>query len=426
MDLSSSWLSRLPDPLRRGLQRTELGLALALAAVIVLAMILDTQHNYWHNPRDSGVEILRQTAMLGIFALGAAIVIIAGGIDLSSGSVISLSGSVCATLMLLLAPQEMRFNKPLGLGVITLAIFGTLIVGLLVGSLHAWLITVVELPPFVATLASLVGLRSLARALVGYFNEGRSQISIFDERFRYLATSVWIPVILLIVLSLLAWLTLSRTVTGRHLYALGGNENAARLSGIQTNRLKWLAYCISALLSSVAGVLYAGAGAAASPETVGKGYELNAIAAAVVGGCSLQGGVGTIPGTVLGCLFLRCVIDGVAKIIKTSADIYEGVIVGGVVVVAVAFTQLRRARRRGKRFFPGSLGIVSILALSMLIGVLAMLFGQKLAWGGNAVGGIAGLAALLFLSLAWFFEQRRERQQGVRASAALPARKQDN
>ncbi len=353
----------LPTWLRRLTQRTELGLLLAIVAVIAVTAIADTQHNYWSNPRDSGVEILRQTAMLGIFTLGAAIVIIAGGIDLSSGSVIALGGSVCATLMLLLAPEEMRLNKPLGLGVITLAIAGTLLVGLLIGSIHAWLITVMELPPFVATLASLVGLRSLARALVAYVNDGRSQISFSDERFRYLATSVWIPVVLFAVLAVLAWLMLSKTVTGRHLYALGGNESAARLSGIQTNRLKWLAYCISALLSSVAGILYAAAGAASSPETVGKGYELNAIAAAVVGGCSLQGGVGTIPGSVLGCLFLRCVIDGVAKIIKTSADVYEGIIVGVVVVMAVAFTQLRKARQRGKRFFPGSLGFVSLIAL---------------------------------------------------------------
>jgi ribose/xylose/arabinose/galactoside ABC-type transport system permease subunit len=418
-----AWLSKLSIPLRSALQRTEVGLLLAIVVVIVLTMVVDTQHNYWNNPRETGVEILRQTAMLGIFTLGAAIVIIAGGIDLSSGSVIALSGSVCATLMLLLAPDEMRLAQPLGLGVISLAIAGSLVVGLLIGTLHAWLITVIELPPFVATLASLVGLRSLARAMVGYFNKGKSQISFFDEQFRYLATSVWIPVVLFIVLSLLAWLMMSRTVTGRHLYALGGNENAARLSGIQTNRLKWLAYCISALLSSIAGILYAGSGAAASPETVGKGYELNAIAAAVVGGCSLQGGVGTIPGSVLGCLFLRCVIDGVAKIIKTSADIYEGIIVGGVVVVAVAFTQLRQARRRGKPFFPGSLGIVSVLALSLLIGILAMLFGQKLAMGGKAIGTIAGVIALLFLGTAWLVENRRARR--APASEALPSHKQD-
>src|SRR5207302_9976421 len=108
------------------------------------------------------------------------------------------------------------------------------------------------------------------------------------------------------------------------------------------------------VLSSVAGIIYIGATSVAEPQTLGVGYELNAIAAAVVGGCSLQGGVGTIPGTVLGVFFLRIVMDGIAKIIKTGADVYEGMIVGGVVVVAVALTQFREASKRGKRLFAGS------------------------------------------------------------------------
>ena len=118
---------------------------------------------------------------------------------------------------------------------------------------------------------------------------------------------------------------LRQTVVGRHLYALGGNEQAARLSGIRTDRLKWLAYCISAMCASLAGILFIGDQSVADPQTLGRGYELNAIAAAVVGGCSLQGGVGTVSGTILGCLFLRSVIDGIAKIIKTGADVYRRV-----------------------------------------------------------------------------------------------------
>src|SRR5207245_11147193 len=114
----------------------------------------------------------------------------------------------------------MKANRPLGLGTITMAIPGTLVVGLLIGSLHAWLITVVGLPPFVATLATLVGLRSLGRAVVENVTAatwgGRStQIQIYDSRFRYLATSVWIPAVLFIMMAALAWLPLSRTVIGR-------------------------------------------------------------------------------------------------------------------------------------------------------------------------------------------------------------------
>jgi ribose/xylose/arabinose/galactoside ABC-type transport system permease subunit len=387
---------------QRLFQRTEWGLLAAIVVVVLLTATVDTQHVYFTRPGDSAINILRQTALLGIFALGAAVVIIAGGIDLSSGSVIAFSGTVCAIIMLQLAPEDMRQGKPLGIPVMAAAIAVTLIVGFLIGSLHTWLITVMGLPPFVATLATLVGLRSLGRGLVAYYSRGSSQIQIFDERFRFLATSVWIPVLLFLVLAALVWLLMSRTVAGRHLYALGGNENAARLSGIRTDGLKWLAYSISAILSSVAGILYICEVATADPEKLGKGYELNAIAAAVVGGCSLLGGVGTIPGTVLGVLFLRVVIDAVAKIIKRSADIYEGLIVGMVVVVAVAFTQVREAGRRGKRFLAGPLGIVTILNLSVLAGVLAALFGQDYALDGRMIGGLA----LLVLIVARLIEGR--------------------
>jgi ribose/xylose/arabinose/galactoside ABC-type transport system permease subunit len=361
------------------------------------------------------VDILRQTAFLGIFALGAAIVIIAGGIDLSCGSVIAFSGAFCATVMLWLAPKVEAGGQPavasVGLSVIIIAIASTLVVGFLIGSLHAWLITVVGLPPFVATLATLVGLRSLARAMVLSVTAtpdqpGASQISIFDRQFRYLGTEVWVPVTLFAVLAVVSWVLLSRTVVGRHLYALGGNEPAARLSGIRTDRLKWLAYCIGAMLSSLAGILYIGDQAVADPQILGRGYELNAIAAAVVGGCSLKGGIGTIPGTVLGTLFLRVVMDGVAKVIKTGADVYEGMIVGGIVVVAVAFNELRQAGRRGKQFFPGMLGLVNVVILALLTGALAALVGPEevATRTGSAAVAVFTLAVLLGVRV---YERRR-------------------
>jgi ribose/xylose/arabinose/galactoside ABC-type transport system permease subunit len=393
-------------------RRTEGGLLLAILAVVVLTTILDNQHNYLTNPKLSVVNILRQTAMLGIFSLGAAIVIIAGGIDLSCGSVIAFSGSMCATLMVILAPREMKNALPVGHGTIVLAIAGTLMIGFLIGSLHAWLITVVGLPPFVATLATLVGLRSFARAIVEnvtakVFGDKTTQIQIFDRDYRYLAVSVWIPVALFVLLAAGSWVLMSRTVIGRHLHALGGNEQATRLSGIQTDRLKWLAYCLSAVLSSIAGILIIGETSVAEPQTLGLGYELSAIAAAVVGGCSLQGGVGTIPGTVLGVLFLRVVMDGVSKVIKTGADVYEGLIVGSVVVVAVTFSQLRQAGRRGRRFFSGPLGIITVVNLALFAGVIGALFGPKTPLGENTVGGLAALVMLVLLLLVRYLEGKR-------------------
>src|SRR5262249_34182847 len=129
--------------LRRVFARTEWGLLLAILVVVLLTTLLDTQHNYLVDPHRSVINILRQTASLGIFGLGAAVVIIAGGIDLSSGSVIAFSGSLCAIFLVILAPEQVKNSEDVGAGVIVTAVLGTLLAGLLIGSFHAWLITVV-------------------------------------------------------------------------------------------------------------------------------------------------------------------------------------------------------------------------------------------------------------------------------------------
>ncbi len=402
------------SPIKNIFKTHEFGLLVAIVMVVSLTTLLDGQHTYIASPQllwDSVVNITRQTSMLGIFALGAAIVIISGGIDLSSGSVIAFSGTVCASIMLMLAPEEMAQFEPVGGTVIAIAIVGTLMTGLLIGSLHAWLITRVGLPPFVATLATLVGLRSLARIVcIGVTKEmtgvENTQINIADEHFRYIATSVWIPALIFAGLAFAGWVMLSRTVIGRHLYALGGNEEAAKLSGIQTERIKWIAYCTSALLSSIAGIIYIGNTSIANPQQLGVGYELNAIAAAVVGGCSLQGGVGTVPGTVLGALFLRIVMDGIAKVIKVSADMYEGLIVGIVVVLAVTFSQVEN-RTPGKQFFAGGLGKIAIFNLAIFAAIMSAILGPTflsensplVAWHLAAIGFIGTAGVLLTLAL---------------------------
>ena len=242
-------------PLRAG----EVGLLAAICAVVALTAVVDSQHNYWHNPLDNLIQVINVSLPQGIIALGAAVVIIGGGIDLSIGSVSAFSGTICAAILVLLAPETMNPSSAmsdaappmLSVGVITVAILGVLAAGLLIGSLHAWLITVVGLPPFIATLATLVGLRSLARAICGQvtlamFGGESTQFQISDDRFRELWKNMWIPSGAFLVLAAAIWLLLSRTVVGRHLYALGGNEQAARLSGIRTDRVKWLAYSISA------------------------------------------------------------------------------------------------------------------------------------------------------------------------------------
>lgn len=403
-------MASLDQPVRRFRGRHEFALLAAVLAVLVLTTILDKNHNYLYQWRQSSIDLSRQSALLSLYALGAAVVIIAGGIDLSTGSVVAFSGTICATLMLLMAPEAVEQSQPVGSFVIATAILGTLLVGLLIGSLHAWLITEVGLPPFVATLGTLVGLRSLSRAIIEAVTQSvlggaKTQINIADRSFRELSGAISGTalnlVLLVLVVGFLLWVLLSRTVVGRHLYALGGNEQAARLSGIQTDRLKWLAYCISAVLSSLAGILYVSQLSVADPQTSGRGYELNAIAAAVVGGCSLQGGVGTIPGTLLGALFLRVVIDGVAKIIKTGADVYEGLIVGVLVVFAVTFTKSSATASAPRRLFAGPLGWVTIVNLTLLAGIMMALLGAKLIEGRAQMDAVwqAWLAAAATMSL---------------------------
>lgn len=400
------------DLLRRWARdyRNELGLILAIVVVVGLTAALND--SYRLKPIPNAKEILRQTSLLGIFALGAAIVIISGGIDLSAGSVIAFSASVCGAILLALAPVDSSGSpqlNDLSGGIYAIAIGGTLVTGLLIGTLHTWLITVVGLPPFVATLASLVGLRSLAKVFVQSVTGSltrtgtTTQIYISDRAFTQLGTAWWIPLVVFLVLAALAWLLMSRTVAGRHLYAMGGNETATRLSGIRTERLKWLAYSLSAVTACIAGILYFAEVNVADPQVQGRGYELNAIAAAVVGGCSLQGGSGLIPGVMLGVLFLRVVIDAVAKVIKVGADDYEGIIVGLLVVLAVAFNELRKGGGARKQFFPGILGLVTIPILAGLVGMLTTIMASA------QPGKAAAIGTLVALGLFRVWERRGAR-----------------
>jgi len=272
-----------------------------------------------------------------------------------------------------------------------LAIGVSVLVGLLIGTLHTWLITVIKLPPFVATLASLVGLRSLAKVLNPAFTEamGLERITTLNAtsiRFGILS-EWWVSVVVFLVLSLACYVLMNHTVWGRHIYALGGNEEAARLSGIRTDRMKWAAYSIGAVTASIAGVLYVAKVGSVNPANMGVGYELNAIAAAVVGGCSLRGGLGLIPGVMLGVLFLRVVIDSINKVVDRGSDDFQGMIVGFLVVLAVAVNEYRR-QGAGQRlaFFPGMLGVLMAIILGVLIG--AVVFVASSLTYGVIVGGV--------------------------------------
>jgi ribose/xylose/arabinose/galactoside ABC-type transport system permease subunit len=284
-----------------------------------------------------------------------------------------------------------------------------------VGTLHTWLITSVRLPPFVATLATLVGLRSFARAMCEFITKERwgsqyQQVNVNSPFFIYIKEHLWVATTVFAVLAIVTWIILSRTVLGRHIYALGGNEQAARLSGIRTDNIKWFAYCFGAMTAAIAGIFQMADTSVAQPVNLARGYELNAIAAAVVGGCSLQGGIGTVTGTVLGALFLRLVIDAVAKLIKAGADVYEGMIVGIVVVLAVTLTQFRQLLQSGRQFFPGARGIAAIPTIAIAIGLLAMMAVANLpGFSGRTtiVGSAVSLVTLFLLGAVKLLESRR-------------------
>jgi ribose/xylose/arabinose/galactoside ABC-type transport system permease subunit len=364
--------------LRRLWSSVEFKLILAWLAVVIFSTLVDSGHTYWRNPGGSAELIIRNTVLLGFFALGSAVIIISGGIDLSSGSVIAMSATVFGSLLIVLDPEGFREGH-LATSAVIMATGGTLLSGVMVGTLHAWLITCVGLPPFIATLATLVGLRSFSRGLTQAVTNNRSQIDFPDLALRDTLKDVTSVSIVFIVLALAVWFLMSRTVIGRHLHAMGGNEEAAKLSGIRTDRLKWLAYVLGAVVASMVGIVYFADSGSAKPDILARGYELNAIAAAVIGGCSLQGGVGTILGTVLGCLFLRTVIDSVNKIVGTGADVYEGMIVGIVVVMAVTFSQ-RGVRSLRRPFFGTLTGWAAIPVLSLLAGLSCMLFFRDKPW----------------------------------------------
>jgi len=323
-------------PAFAAIRSPEFGLVVGIVAVLAMIFVLDPSRGFF--ALDNVQTLVHNVALYGVMALGAAIVIIAGGIDLSVGSVAALASVVSAKLMTEWLPGASG-GADVPVGVIAAAVALTLLMGLLIGLLHAFLINRVGLPPFIATLATMAGLRSLAAVL-----SHDETVSLPSRSFRALGYDPWITVAIFTILVVAIWLMMSATVLGRHLYALGGNEAAARLSGLPTRRLKGVAYGLAGMLSALGGLLFT-AKLGLGDSTLGNAYELFAITAAVVGGCSLSGGIGSIRGTVLGLILLQIVIKGTGLVVKgIDSSQIEGLVLGTVVVLAVGFNQRFRAR----------------------------------------------------------------------------------
>jgi ribose/xylose/arabinose/galactoside ABC-type transport system permease subunit len=335
-----------PSPRRSGsgsvlralAQYPELGLIVAIAAVLGLIYAMeDPSHPFFQGY--SQQTLFHNIALFGVLSVGVAVVIVSGGIDLSIGSVVALSAVVCGKLMTEWLPGAQATGRSIPLSLAVVAIALTLLMGAAIGLLHSVMINQFRLPPFIATLATLAGLRSVAQIV----SQNRT-INVGSTSFRALGNNDWFTIPIFATVALAASVMMGSTVLGRHLYALGGNEAAARLSGLPTKRLKAIAYALCGLLAALGGVLFAG-NTGQADSRMGVSYELFAITAAVVGGCSLAGGVGSIRGTVLGLILIQIVIKGTGLVVKgIDPTQIEGLVLGTVVVLAVAFNQHFRNR----------------------------------------------------------------------------------
>ena len=281
--------------------------------------------------------IVLQVSIIGLLAIGVTQVIITGGIDLSSGSVVGLSAMVAASFAqtsdyahaVFPALTDLPFIVPLLVG---------LVVGAAAGAVNGSLIAFTGIPPFIATLGMMVTARGLAR----YYTRGQP-ISMLSDSYTWIGTGSK-PVVIFLGTALIFHIALRYTRYGKFTYAIGANPQAARVSGIDVSRhLLWV-YTLAGLLSGLAGIVNS-ARAASGQSSMGVSYELDAIAASVIGGVSLAGGQGRITGTVIGTVILGVMTSGFTFI---GVDAYLQEIVKGIIIVAAVTADQYRQRRRKK------------------------------------------------------------------------------
>ena len=285
------------------------------------------------NPRFMSAANLQNTARLigafGIFSVGLGLVIITGGIDLSVGSAFALLGVLLSMLL-----TEWHVAWPL-------AVVLVIALGALLGGFHGLLITRLRLQPFIVTLCGLLLYRGLARFIAGDETKGFGDAAGFETLQRVATGSVFqvpTPFIALIAVSIVMWVVLHRSVYGRHLLATGRNEVAARYSGIDAQRVVVSAYLVLGVLTGLAAIVFAFYTNSVSPSSHGSFFELYGIAAAVLGGCSLRGGEGSIIGILLGTTLLQ-VLQNLVNLLGIPSSLNFAVM-GGVILIGVVGDQL--------------------------------------------------------------------------------------
>jgi len=272
--------------------------------------------------------------MFGIFSIGVGFVIITGGIDLSVGSLFALLGILLHLLLV-----QLHINWMIAVPLI-------LAVAVCIGLFHGLLVSKLKVQPFIATLCGMLIYRGMAQFIANDATKGFGYSEGF-EKLNHLATGtlcgVPMPFVLLVIVGAVTWILLHHTIYGRYLMAVGRNEEATRFSGVNTGRVILFAYAISSFLAGISAILLAFYSNAIAPSTHGSFYELYAIAAAVLGGCSLRGGEGTIIGIIIGTALLQ-VLQNLVNLLGIPSSLNTSVM-GGVILISVVFDVLIKKRR---------------------------------------------------------------------------------
>ncbi len=344
MSQNSSQEAVMPLPMGANLYRkqrripVELGIFLVLIGIALFFEALGwmiRDQSFLMNTRRLMIMVL-QIAEVGLLAIAVTQIIITTGIDLSSGSVLALSAMVATSLA-----QTSETLRPVFPSLVDLPVFlpvlAGLAVGVICGLINGSLIAVTGIPPFIATLGMMVTARGLAR----YYTAGKP-VSMLSESYTAIGSGM-MPVIIFFIVAVIFHIALRYTQYGKYMYAIGGNRQAAQVSGINVKKHLVIIYTIAGFLSGLAGIV-ASSRAATGQSAMGLGYELDAIAAAVIGGTSLVGGVGRITGTVIGVLILGVIMSGFTFI---GVDAYiQDIVKGVIIVVAVVIDQMRSKRKK--------------------------------------------------------------------------------
>lgn len=306
------------------LRRREAGISIALVGLVML--ITAFQPNFVS--KDNLFLVSRQIALTAIIALGVLFVILTGGIDLSVGSIVGLSGFICGLAM------------AAGLHPLVAVVVG-LLTGAAIGAVNGAIVAYVGVTPFIVTL----GMLGAAHGAVLVIKQGDSIREISKAFIAFGNGSIFgisVPVLILLAIAVACYLVLGRTIFGRQVFAIGGNERAAALSGINTRAVKFLTYVLSGLLSAITGILFVARFQSAQADA-GKGMELDAIAAAVIGGTSLMGGEGSVPGVLLGAIIMGVIRNGL--VLMRVSSYWQELIIGAIIVMA-AIVDVIRSRKR--------------------------------------------------------------------------------